>query len=222
MTIDPDLDYARFVLTSEQVGVPSWLSPVSGAWGVSRLSGMKISRLEFDPSTARISDIGRMCSDLGRSQWWSILEKDRLNLEKMRFFFIRLIRDIGFLVFYRNLINSMRLWYLIIFEEKAPRVPRVEEELNNSIPQTLVEEKIGLNKSGQIVWLGGEELSLVKLKKEVKVGSGEEVWCCWWGCVCLDSVPAYSRSVWSSEWAQSSGGQGGGNEGPEDQGDQGS
>ena len=29
-------------------------------------------------------------------------------------------------------------------------------------------------------------------------------------------------SVWSSEWAQSSGGQGGGNEGPEDQGDQGS
>lgn len=69
----------------------------------------------------------------------------------MRFFFIRLIRDIGFLVFYRNLINSMRLCYLIIFEEKAPRVPRVEEELNNSIPQTLVEEKIGLNKSGQIV-----------------------------------------------------------------------
>ncbi len=69
----------------------------------------------------------------------------------MRFFFIRLIRDIGFLVFYRNLINSMRLCYLIIFEEKAPRVPRVEEELNNSIPQTLVEEKIGLKKSGQIV-----------------------------------------------------------------------
>ena len=69
----------------------------------------------------------------------------------MRFFFIRLIRDIGFPVFYRNLINSMRLCYLIIFEEKAPRVPRVEEELNNSIPQTLVEEKIGLKKSGQIV-----------------------------------------------------------------------
>ena len=69
----------------------------------------------------------------------------------MRFFFIRLIRDIGFLVFYRNLINSMRLCYLIIFDEIAPRVPRVEEELNNSIPQTLVEEKIGLNKSGQIV-----------------------------------------------------------------------
>lgn len=69
----------------------------------------------------------------------------------MRFFFVRLIRDIEFLVFYRNLINSMRLCYLIIFEEKAPRVPRVEEELNNSIPQTLVEEKIGLKKSGQIV-----------------------------------------------------------------------
>ena len=31
MTVDPDLDYARFGLTSEQVGVPSWLSPVSGA-----------------------------------------------------------------------------------------------------------------------------------------------------------------------------------------------
>lgn len=69
----------------------------------------------------------------------------------MRFFFVRLIRDIEFLVFYRNLINSMRLCYLIIFDEIAPRVPRVEEELNNSIPQTLVEEKIGLEKSGQIV-----------------------------------------------------------------------
>jgi len=69
----------------------------------------------------------------------------------MRFFFVRLIRDIEFLVFYRNLINSVRLCYLIIFDEIAPRVPRVEEELNNSIPQTLVEEKIGLKKSGQIV-----------------------------------------------------------------------
>ena len=69
----------------------------------------------------------------------------------MRFFFVRSIRDIEFLVFYRNLINSVRLCYLIIFDEIAPRVPRVEEELNNSIPQTLVEEKIGLEKSGQIV-----------------------------------------------------------------------
>ena len=69
----------------------------------------------------------------------------------MRFFFVRLIRDIEFLVFYRNLINSVRLCYLIIFDEIAPRVPRVEEELNNSILQTLVEEKIGLEKSGQIV-----------------------------------------------------------------------
>lgn len=69
----------------------------------------------------------------------------------MRFFFVRSIRDIEFLVFYRNLINSMRLCYLIIFDEIAPRVPRVEEELNNSILQTLVEEKIGLEKSGQIV-----------------------------------------------------------------------
>ena len=69
----------------------------------------------------------------------------------MRFFFVRSIRDIEFLVFYRNLINSVRLCYLIIFDEIAPRVPRVEEELNNSILQTLVEEKIGLEKSGQIV-----------------------------------------------------------------------
>ena len=54
-------------------------------------------------------------------------------------------------MFYRNLINSMRLCYLIIFDEIAPRVSRVEEELNNSIRKTLVEEKIWLEKSGQIV-----------------------------------------------------------------------
>lgn len=83
---------------------------------------MNVGKLKFDPSTAQSSDIGKKCSKMKRSQHWCLLEWSRLNPEKMRFFFVRMIRDNGFRLFYKNLCDTMRLCYLQIFDELAPRL----------------------------------------------------------------------------------------------------
>lgn len=85
-----------------------------------RPPGMKAEKLDFDPSSTRSSEFGKKCLEIGRSQRWCILEWARLNPQKMRFFFVRMIRDVGFQLFYKNLYDSMRLCYFRIFDHPAP------------------------------------------------------------------------------------------------------
>ena len=158
-----DLEYARFGISPELIGNPSWMEPVSGTRGLVRYPGISAEKLVFDPSTTKSSDIGAKCTALGRSQRWCLLEWARLNPEKLRFFFVRLIRDVGFRMFYRNLFDAMRLCYLRIFDELAPKVSRVDMMLNQSVKRTLDEETAALVRSEtetktrreRVAWLTG-------------------------------------------------------------------
>ena len=63
-----DLEYSRFGLTPEQIGVQFWSNPVPGDLRMVRPSSVKIVLLEFDVSTARSGDIGRAWNAVGRFQ----------------------------------------------------------------------------------------------------------------------------------------------------------
>ena len=65
----------------------------------------------------------------------------------MRLFFVRKLRDTGFHLFCKNMYDSMRLCYLRIFNVAAPKVSRVELELNQAMLKTLTEERAALKKS---------------------------------------------------------------------------
>ncbi len=81
----------------------------------------------------------------------------------MRFFFVRMVRDMGFRLFYKNLYDAMRLCFLRIFDELAPKVSRVELALNQAVMKTLAEEsavwersKIETRMRGErVAWLQG-------------------------------------------------------------------
>ena len=62
-------------------------------------------------------------------------------------FYIRLLWDTGFHLFYKNLYDSMRLSYLRMFDHPPPKVARIEYELIEAVRRTLVEEKSGLQRS---------------------------------------------------------------------------
>ena len=160
---ESDLEYARFGLTQDQYEGSSWSVPVSGSRGWMRAPGMVVKGLDVDISTVRSSDIGAKCTALGRSQRWCLLEWGRLYPEKMRFFFVRMVRDMGFRLFYKNLYDAMRLCFLRIFDELAPKVSRVELALNQAVMKTLAEEsavwersKIETRMRGErVAWLQG-------------------------------------------------------------------
>ena len=100
---ETDLEYSRFELTPEEIGVQAWTNPVSGDLRMVRPPGVKIAMLEFDISTARSCDIGTACSATGRCQRWSILKWVLLNSEILKKFFIRMTEEEGFRRFYTNL-----------------------------------------------------------------------------------------------------------------------
>ena len=139
------------------------MEPVSGTRGLMRYPGMMAEKLVFDPSTTKSLDIETRCTALGRSQRWCLLEWARLNPEKLRFFFVRLIRDVGFRMFYKNLFDGMRLCYLRIFDKLAPKVSRVDVMLNQSVKRTLDEETAAMIRSEtetktrreRVAWLQG-------------------------------------------------------------------
>ena len=160
---ESDLEYARFGIPPEQIGNPSWMDLVSGTRVLLRYPGMMAEKLVFDPSTSKSSDIGARCTALGRSQRWCLLEWARLNPEKLRFFFVRLIQDVGFRMFYKNLYDGTRLCYLRIYDELAPKVSRVEVMLNLAVKRTLEEETAVMRRSEmetktrreRVAWLQG-------------------------------------------------------------------
>jgi len=65
---DADLEYARFGMTLEEIGEQTWMDPVPGIRGRKKPDGVRIPVLDFDVSTAKSSDIGSKCTEIGRSQ----------------------------------------------------------------------------------------------------------------------------------------------------------
>ena len=148
----PDEDdwlYARFGLSQEQIGYQSWRNPVTRLRGLVRPPGINVALLEFDPSTTKNTVIGRRCTVLGRSQRWAILEWARLNPDKIRAFFARMIRDKGFRIFYRCIYDAMRLMHMRIFDTRAPRVGKVEDALCGSLDNVVIEERAALDRVAQ-------------------------------------------------------------------------
>ena len=144
LPLDIDHEYSRFGLTPKQIGVQSWTDPAPGDLRMVRPPGVKIELLKFEVSTAKIGEIGRACTVMGRCQCWSLLEWGMLNPELLRRFFIRMTEDDGFQRFYTNLYDLLRLCYLRMFDEKAPTIAGVEDSLNKAVILNLEAEKIGL------------------------------------------------------------------------------
>jgi len=143
---EDDLMYARFGLSPEQLGSPDWRQPARPGSGMGRPREMPVAVVRFDPSTTRSSEIGRLCSELGRPQRWAILEWARLFPEKLQFFFNRMARDKGFRVFYRSIYDCLRLLYLRIFGQAPVRVMLVEKQLNECIDRMLDQERSALER----------------------------------------------------------------------------
>lgn len=86
---DSDREYAKFGFNLEHLSIQSWLDPAPpGVKGMGRPLGMLAGVLYFDLPRALI-----LVSDA----WsWGGLEWARLNPEKFRFFFVIMVRDVGF------------------------------------------------------------------------------------------------------------------------------
>ena len=143
---EADLEYARFGLSAEEIGFQSWTEPVTGSRGFSRPGSISVPLIDFDPSVVHSTRIGRLCTGIQRFQRWSILEWGRMNPSRLKFFFTRMMRNSGFRLFYKGLYDALRLMFLRIFDEPAPVVIRLEEELNEGIEKTYQEEKNALEK----------------------------------------------------------------------------
>ena len=142
-----DLEYSRFGLSLDQLGEQTWSQPIPGIWGMVRPEGVKIRTLEFDVSSTKPCEIGRRCTLLGRSQRWSLLEWALLNPSRMKSFFARMCRDVGFQVHYANLYDAMRLSYKRLVDEDAPKVAKVEEILNKGVLSSFRVEKSGVERT---------------------------------------------------------------------------
>ena len=143
---EADLEYARFGLSSDQIGFQSWTEPVTGARGFYRPGSISVPLIDFDPSVVHNTRIGRLCKGIQRFQRWTILEWGRMNPFRLKFFFTRMIRNSGFRIFYKGIYDALRLMSLWIFDEPAPVVIRLEGELNEGVEKIYVEEKNALDK----------------------------------------------------------------------------
>ena len=150
MPDEEDEIYARFGLSVEQIGFQSWRNPVDKVRGLVRPPGINVELLVFDPSVTKNTVIARRCAALGRSQRWAILEWARLNPEKIRFFFARMIRDKGFRIFYKGIYDALRLMHKRLFDTNAPKVGRIEEQLCGSLDNVVVEERAALERAAQM------------------------------------------------------------------------
>jgi hypothetical protein len=163
---EADLEYARFGLTSEQIGFQSWTEPVPGVRGFARPESISIPLIEFDPRTTFSTDIGRLCTQIGRFQRWTILKWGRMNPFLLKSFFNRMIKNSGFRIFYKSLYDALRLMFLRVFCESAPQVTRLEKELNDGVEKVYQEEKAALERVEIEVAIQRERVSYME---EVRV-----------------------------------------------------
>ena len=144
---EAEVIYSRFGLSVEDIGDQSWIEPVPGVRGLMRPGGVKFPILDLKIESAKSKEIGRVCSEMGRSQRWSLLEWGRMNPRGLKTFFVRMTRDVGFQRFYANLYDGMRLIHLRIFNEKITVVETIEKTLTQAVVHSLSEEKTGLEKA---------------------------------------------------------------------------
>ncbi len=162
------MEYSRFGLSREEIGDQSWSQAVKGTWSMGRPPGIRIKLLEFDVSSTKSCKIGKRCTALGRSQRWSLLEWGRLNPELLRVFFVRMVRDTGFQVQYANMYDGMRLMHMRILDKEAPRVQKVEDQLNDSVLKSFLVEKVA--------WKRSEEETLIRGQRVEKLESLSHDW----------------------------------------------
>ena len=159
---EDDLEYSRFGLSAEEIGDQTWMNSISSIWGMVRPAGVKIPLLEFDISSTKPCEIGRRCTVLGRCQRWSLLEWARLNPDRLKLFFVRMIRDAGFQTHYANMLDAMRLCYRRLFDSDAPKVKKVEVLLNNGVQKSCLVETVGLEKAELEVKVRQERVKYLK------------------------------------------------------------
>ena len=148
---DDDREYSRFGLSLGEIGDQTWRGAVSETWRMVRPEGVSVPLLEFDISSTKPCEIGRRCTEIGRCQRWSLLEWARMNPDRLRGFFARMIRDPWFQTHYANMYDAMRLCYRRICDENAPRVKKVEVQLCNAVKKSLEVEMTGLERARTVV-----------------------------------------------------------------------
>jgi len=144
---EEDRIYSRFNLSLEEVNDEVWRNPVEGIRGLKRPEVIMVRLLCMDVSRIKSKEIGRLCTEVGRSQRWSLLEWGRMYSSELPKFFQRLESDEGFRRFYRSLYDAMRLLHLRVLDKRAPVVEMVEKELKMAVGNSLLEELEGLRKS---------------------------------------------------------------------------
>ena len=144
---EEDRIYSRFNLSLEGVSSETWKSPVDGIRGLKRPEVIGVSVLCMDIARIKSKEIGKLCTEVGRSQRWSLLEWGRMYPSELPKFFQRMESDEGFRRFYRSLYDAMRLLHLRVLDKRAPVVEMVEKELKVTVGNSLQEELEGLRKS---------------------------------------------------------------------------
>ena len=144
---EEDRIYSRFNLSLEGVSDETWKNPVEGIRGLKRPEVIRVRLLCMDISRIKSKEIGRRCTEVGRSQRWSLLEWGRMYPSELPKFFQRMESDEGFRRFYRSLYDAMRLLHLRVLDKRAPVVEIVEKELKVTVGNSLLEELEGLRKS---------------------------------------------------------------------------
>jgi len=124
---------------------------VSEIWRMVGPEGVRVPLLEFDISSTKPCEIGRRCTEIGRCQRWSLVEWARMNPDRLRGFFARMIRDPWFQTHYANMYDAMRLCYRRMCDEDAPRAKKVEVQLNNTVRKSLEVETTGLERARAVV-----------------------------------------------------------------------
>ena len=145
--VEEDRIYSRFNLSLEEVSDEVWKNPVEGIRGLKRPEVISLRLLCMDISRIKSKEIGRLCTEVGRSHRWSLLEWGRMYPSELPKFFLRMENYEGFRRFYRSLYDAMRLLHLRVLDKRAPVVEVVEKELKMTVGNSLMEEQEGLRKS---------------------------------------------------------------------------
>ena len=129
--------YATFGVNLEPSLGISWTDPCSTSRGLERHRAVQPGMLEFSPRTVKTITISTSCSNLGRSQRFTILEWGLLNPEKIEQFFQRMILDLFFRNYYFGLYDSLRLLHLRIFDWPAIIFSEAEKKWSSKIDNVL-------------------------------------------------------------------------------------
>ena len=116
---EKDRVYSRFNLSMEGLDDQIWKDPVEGIRGLKKPGVIKVPLLYIDISQVKSKDIGKICTVVGRSQRWFLLEWGRMNPSELTKFFCRMENDVRFRKFYGGIYDGLRLTGCNSLEEKT-------------------------------------------------------------------------------------------------------